>query len=193
MKLKHMCYAVGAAFASLNDRLIPVPHRFGQSGAIVTVKSSQITNGDATPVRINPAYTAASRIIERVGVLAFANGDSATSVYRFTRIRSIDRVSEIVLDCDALGAACSISVGLHDVNGGAVVSAALFMAATVLAAAQVKLNALSAVLPANREKRVFELLGLAADPQKEYDVTITVVVATAAAGSIALQVRTAQN
>lgn len=161
--------------------------------AVVTVKSANITNIDAVPARIVPAYTHNSRVREYVGVAAFANGDSAASVYRLHRVRSNDRVSEMFLDSDAMGAGAAFSIGLYDVNGGAVVSVALFYPATVNAAALAKLNVLTAVTPANKEKRVFELLGLAADPQKEYDVAITLTVATAAAGSAALTSRVTQN
>lgn len=165
--------------------------------AIVTVKSANITNIDAVPPRLVPAYTHNGRLREYVGVAAFANGDSATSQYRLHRVRSNDRMSEMFIDCDAMGAGAAFKIGLYDVTAGGVVGAAvsdaLFYPATVQAAALAKFNTLTAVTPANKEKRIWELLGLAADPQKEYDVVLTLTVATAAAGSLAVTARVVQN
>lgn len=182
------------ALVSPETALLAAPF-VGVVGAVVTVKSSQATNNDAAPPRINPSYTAGSRLHEKVGVAAFANGDSATSQYRFFRVRSSDRLSELFLDCDAPGAGAAFKIGLYDtvLAGGAAVSDALFYPATVNAAALAKANVLTAVTNPNKEKRIWELLALAADPFKEYDVVLTLTVATAAAGSFALTGRHVQN
>lgn len=204
--MKHIIMTYGVAILPLaiylgvlawgKFQLHEIPSWFGQAGAVVTVKSANETNMDATPPRLVPAYTHNGRVREYTGVCAFNNGDNATSQYRIHRVRSNDRVSRMRLDCDALGAGGAIKVGLYDTTlaGGAAVSDALFAASTVFAAAQADVNLLTAQpTPANREKRIWELLGLASDPQKEYDVVATVTVVTAAAGSIAITTNVVQN
>jgi len=166
--------------------------------AIVAVKSAQITNADATPMRINPAYQANSRIRGAVGVAAFANGDSAASVYRILRVRSNDRVERLFLDMDAGGAGAVADFGLYKTaaDGGAVVDADFFASAVAIAAAARAVDITresGAVTVALMEKRIWEQLGLTADPQLEYDVAATLTVATAAAGNMALSAQIAQN
>jgi hypothetical protein len=89
--------------------------------------------------------------------------------------------TSILLFCGAITSAAA-NIGLYTVNGGAVVNAALFAAAQSLAAAQnTGLELVHSVTTlANAEKRVWELLGLSADPGLEYDVTLTLTAAATA-------------
>jgi hypothetical protein len=195
--LKRLYITVIVAWATFTERLVPVPYRFGQSGAVVAVKSQQITNADATPMRINPAYQARSRVHEAIGAAVVTNGDSIGSTYRVCRIRSNDRVSAVFLDTTAI-TTCAGDIGLYRTqgDGGAVVDADFFASAqslaTALRATDVTRESGVITIP-NMEKRVWEQLGLAADPGVEYDVAITLTAAAGSGGDVALRVAVAQN
>jgi hypothetical protein len=184
-----MAAAVLITFAVTGD---PVAAGMGGVlGAIVTVKAGAITNADATPVVLNRANIARGRMLHLAGVAAFANGDSATSTYRMFRVKSNDRMTSLVLDTDAQGGSAAADIGLYRTaaDGGAVVDADLFTSAisTVSALRGTDVLRESAVITvANMEKMLWELAGLTADPQVDYDVTVTLTVATGAAGSMAL-------
>lgn len=164
-----------------------------QMGAVVAVKSTTITNADATPMVVNKANLAGSRARWHRGVVTAANGDSIGSTYRFARIRSNDLVNRVFVDNATWGAACTADVGLYQTaaNGGAVVSAALFASAIDMNAVNRGLDVTresGTITVANMEKRIWELLGLAADPMIDYDVAATLVAAAAAAGAACFQV-----
>lgn len=162
--------------------------------AVVTVKSTAITNADAMPRVQNTQLVARGVPKISVGVAAVANGDSIASQYRLARIRSGDRLTSLLLFCGAITSAAA-NVGLYTVNGGAAVSASLFAAAQSIAAAQnTGLELVHSVTTlANAEKRIWELLGLSADPGLEYDVVLTLTAAATAAGSVKLQTTTVTN
>ena len=90
------------------------------------VTSTAITNADASPQTLNFPHIAGSFIKEQVGVAAIASGVTTGSTYRVGRIRSSDRVSEILLSCTAVATSGAIDIDLYDTadNGGAAVSAA---------------------------------------------------------------------
>jgi len=158
--------------------------------AVVTVKSSVITNSDAAPPVINSAQIANGRVRHMRGAVAVANGDSIGSVYRMARVKSNDLVHQIMLDCDAItGAAADIGLYRTTGDGGAAVDADLFASAqsiaTALRATDVTRES-GVITVANMEKPLWQLLGLTADPQVEYDIAVTLTAAAAAAGSLAL-------
>lgn len=171
---------------------------FAFTGAVVNVTSTVITNADATPVVINKAYLARARVHCNRGVATPTNGDSINSTYRFSRIKSNDLVKALILDNATLGAACTMDFGLYETaaNGGGVANAvagnqSLFASAIDMNTAQRALDITresGTITPANMEKRVWELLGLAKDPQKDYDVVGTLTAAAAATGAVCLQV-----
>lgn len=164
--------------------------------ALVTVKSTIVTNLDATPPVKNPAYLAEGVLREQVGAYLTVNGDSIASVYRLLRLHSSERVSQLLLYCDAITSGVA-DIGLYDTaaNGGAVVDADFFASAQAISAAlsgtdvQYEAAAGPAVL-ANISKRIWEQLGLASDPNRFYDVALTLTAATTAGGTVALKART---
>lgn len=161
--------------------------------AVVAVKSTVIANADATPSVINDAGLARARQLISLGVVTATNGDSIASTYRVARIKSSDRVHRVLLDNATWGAACTADVGLYQTaqNGGAVVDADLFASAVDMNAANRALDVTresGVITVANMEKRVWELIGLTADPQREYDVALTLVAAAAATGAGAIRV-----
>lgn len=158
--------------------------------ATEAIKSTVITNADATPVVINPAYLDGARVRVKRGVATsvLAAADVG-STYRFGRIRSNDVVKEVKLDNATLGAGAAMDFGLYKTakDGGAVVDADLFASAVDMNTANRALDITresGVITVANMQKRVWELLGLTTDPQIEYDITGTTTTIHAAAGSM---------
>lgn len=150
-----------------------------------SISTTAITNLDASP-QIRPgSWVAAGNFRSFVGTLEGSAAAAAGSTYRFFRINSGARVSSLTYSVDALSAG-AVDIGIYDTlaNGGAVVAKSLF--ASTFSTDTAKLNQ-SVLKPAgdiaNAEKRVWELLGLSADPMKQYDVTATVVTAIGNAGT----------
>lgn len=155
--------------------------------ATEALKSQQVTNATATPKVLNPAYQDGGRVrCKRARVLAALAAADVGSTYRFFRVKSNDMMKELILDNTAGGGAAAADFGLYRTSddGGAVVDADFFASALSLVAAQRGLDVLreSGVLTiANMEKRIWEALGLSADPQIEYDVVATITTITASA------------
>lgn len=159
--------------------------------AVVNTKSTPVSNADATPVVLNKANVDGARERHKRGVVAAVSGDSIASVYRFFRVKSNDLVSRLTLDNATLGAACTMDIGIYKTakDGGAVVDADLFASAVDMNAANRGLDVLresGVITVADMEKRLWELLGLTADPGIDYDVCGTLVAAAAASGSVCL-------
>lgn len=161
--------------------------------AVVNTKSSSITNRDATPSVASNSRLTKANVMEGFGFVAVANGDSIASTLRFCSIPSNARPSQLLLSCTAITSGAG-DVGLYQTadNGGAVVDADFFASAvsiaTILSNSDVTRESGIITLP-NSEKTVWELLGLTADPVRDYDVVMTLTAATTAAGSTALAVR----
>jgi hypothetical protein len=165
--------------------------------AVVNVKSSAVTNADATPRVPNNSFVGGGDVGELVGTAEVTNGDSIGSTYRLGRIPSGARISGVELFNDSCGAACTGDVGIYKnaADGGAVVSAALFGSAIDLNTAHGSAGPLDVTYEATAtnidkiEKRLWELAGLSLDPYLEYDVVITLVAAAAASGTVCVRVR----
>ena len=167
--------------------------------AVVNTKSTLVSNADATPSIHNNSYLSASDPFEGVAVVAMGAGDSIGSTYRFGRISSSARVSDIQVMNDATTAGVvKIGVLLTAADGGGVVVAGsdtIFASGVSTAAAQNtwKLTAFPALASvgtgavANLTLRVWELLGLSADPFKTYDLAASVTTAMTAGGNLALR------
>jgi hypothetical protein len=158
--------------------------------AINAYKTNAITNLDATPiVRANP-WVHGGNSKQFAGTVEAVNGDSIGSTYRFFRIGSWMRPVSLTLFCDAVtGAAGDLGLYRTASDGGAAVSQALFASAQSIATAITAGTNIRFEQDdvANVEKRVWELLGLSADPNLEYDVTLTLTAAATAGGTISLQ------
>lgn len=161
--------------------------------AVVTTKSQEITKRDSLPKVTMDGAVAEGMKREFVGVCAVASGDSIASTFIFGSIPSNARVSEVFIDAPDIGTTTAMDLGLYDTteNGGAVVDADFFASAQSLsggALSHQEVAGESAVFSvANREKKVWEVLGLDSDPGKYYDVVGTLTAAADAAGSIAVR------
>lgn len=158
--------------------------------AVVNTKSNAITNADATPQVRSSRILVGAPALAVNGFVSVASGDDDGSVYRMFRIRSNSVIHSLTVRCTAITAGTSYTIGLYDTaaNGGAAVSAALFATALDLSTA---ITLGTSVLFQNNtitniEKRIFELLSLATDPAKEYDLVLVGTTVGSANGTIAM-------
>lgn len=164
---------------------------------VVNVNSTQITNALATPPVLNNGYLSGGSDFTATDVCTMGASDSNNSTYRFFRIPSNAMITNLAVMNDANTSGTSYKGGVLLVNGGSTVvagsDAIFFPSGTSMASARniwtnlyfpAVAGASAAV--ANVNKRVWELLGLSADPNAIYDVVITAVTAGSAGGSLAV-------
>ena len=161
--------------------------------AVVTTKSTQITNRDAIPRVLTNSYLVGAMVRHARGVASIANGDSVNSKYPVCSIPSNAVPISVRKTHPDIGTTTAADVGLYKTtgDGGAVVDADFFTAATVLNAGAVtkgELVAGNVPTPANGEKRIWELLGLSSDPKIMYDVALTLTGAADAAGAVLIEI-----
>jgi hypothetical protein len=159
--------------------------------AVVNLKSTAITNATATP-RVPVSVGLAHGNVRRdQGFAVITSGDSIASIYRLVRVRSSDYLDQFLVYSPDIGTTTAGDVGLYRTNddGGAVVDVDFFASALSLSG-----GALNGVdisfesgaaggLITNAEKRVWECLGLTADPGITYDVALTLTGAADASGT----------
>lgn len=143
------------------------------------LKSAGITNATATPKVLNSPHQGVGVLKEVQGTVTPAAAAEANSTYRFCRVPSSARISQILLStAAAFTTAGAIHIGLYDIDGGAVVDADLFASALALTGSALKNSDQTyesgEFTMDESEKQLWEVLGLSADPHKEYDVAATV-------------------
>ena len=167
--------------------------------AVVNVKSLAITNRDASPVVLSNDSVARGIIRGFCGVVTATSGDSIASTYRFGQIPSNARPQSILVSCDALGGTTAGTIDIYDTtaNGGAIIATTGTKAlnggislVSALAGSEAFGGGTSAAgyTPGKREKFLWDLLGLSSDPNKVYDVVLTLTAAVTSTGSIAMSV-----
>lgn len=159
--------------------------------AVVNTKSTVVTNADATPQVITNRILTRGPVMATCGVAAVAAADDDTSVFRFTRIPSNARIISIRRTNTAITGGTSYGLGVYQTaaNGGAAVSASLFAAAQDLSSAGAQVEQrYTALAVTTMEQRLWELLGLTSDPQRDYDIAMLANTVGTAAGSIGLEI-----
>jgi len=161
---------------------------------VANTRSTAISNRDALPRVPSPAHLVRGSLFEGVGTVQVAAADDNGSVYRLARLRSSDRVSQLTLFSDAITGATAFDLGVYRTadDGGAAVDDDLFATALDLSAAQAGTEVLyeaGAARIDQIEKRLWERLGLSADPQVDYDLALTGDTVGTGAGTISLRVR----
>ena len=144
--------------------------------AVVNTKAQALQNADAKPVVFNNARVTRMDLHASVGTVESVSGDNTGSTYRTSRFPSNAKVSEVLLSNDALGGGCAADIGIYLAEEGAVVDADVFGSAVSLIAAQTKLDVTheSGVYDfADIDKPIWEVLGLSADPQVDYELVAT--------------------
>lgn len=166
--------------------------------AVVTVKSTQITNRDATPRVIANGPVTAGMVQSFAATAEAANGDSIASKYIMGSIPSNAYGEVVKLYCDAItSGAADVGIYRTTVDGGAVVDVDFYASAQSIASAittgteiQHEADATDAGSGfglADLEKPLWQRLGLSADPGVMYDIVVTLTAATTAAGTIGLR------
>jgi hypothetical protein len=162
--------------------------------AVVTVKSTQITNRDAVPATLSNGRVDGGMVRHARGVVAVANGDSVSSKYIACSIPSNAVVISVRVSAPDIGTTTAADVGLYQTtaNGGAVVDADFFGSAVALSSGpylKTEVSQESGVFTlANGEKALWEALGLTADSNRDYDVALTLTGASDAAASVLVEV-----
>lgn len=158
--------------------------------AVVNVKSTLITNADATPVVLNSPRVDGAFERVKVSTVGITNGDSSTSTYRMFRVPSNAVVTDLRIYSPDIGTTTIADIGLYAADGGAVVDADFF--ASALSLKDGALNGVdvlheSAVFSiANSGKELWDALGLTSDPSVFYDVALTLTGAADADGTVKL-------
>jgi hypothetical protein len=164
--------------------------------SVVTVNSTQLTNTYSTPPVLSNPFISGGNNIDCVDNVATGASDSANSQYRYFRIPSNARIDDIQCINDANTSGTSYKIGVYTLNGGAVpVTYADQIFASGISMASARTNWTSIYAPAvlngsssgaNVTKRVWELLGLSADPETWYELVVTAVTPGSAGGNMAL-------
>lgn len=166
--------------------------------AVVTTKSTAITNRDATPALKNSVQLGPRVLYEQVATVELANGDSIGSKLLLASVPSNARMAAIWLLCDAVtSGAADFGAYRTTQDGGAVVDADCFASAQSIASAiTTGTNILheSGVLDISEiEQPLWQILGLTSDPCVMYDIVATLTAATTAAGTVTVRVQYAQG
>ncbi len=159
--------------------------------AVLHYKSTAITNATATPMVPNSANIERGNVRASQGFAGIVSGDSIGSTYRLFRIRSNERLERLLVYSPDIGTTTTADVGLYrtSADGGAVVDVDFYCSAVslkdgALNGSDLTFEAAAAGgLITNAEKRVWEALGLSADPHLEYDVVATLTGAADASGT----------
>lgn len=144
------------------------------------LKSTHITNATAVPAVFTNAAKSNGNLQEAIGVVSPAADQADDTIMRMVRVPSNARVSEVLLCAADATTGGKIDIGVYETedNGGAVVDRDLFAAALDLTGGPFD-NAdqtfeSGEYTYAESEKPLWEVLGLAADPQKDYDICCVV-------------------
>lgn len=170
--------------------------------ALENLKSTPLSNADATPKVINNARVMRMPSWEAVGtceVAASSDVGPPASTYRLCRVPSNARISQVLAWADASGNAGQLNIGIYETpeNGGAAVDADFFIAGAnfdpgggaAINAMDVTHGNSSGFNIDDAEKPLWEVLGLSADPQKDYDITASVAEAPQSGFTVTLKVR----
>lgn len=160
--------------------------------AVVTVKSTSITNRDATPRILNNARISRGAEQHIREIVAIANGDSATSKYLVATLPSNAVVGSVRVSAPDIGTTTTFDVGLYraTADGGAVVDADFFKAAHIVnagATSKSEVSMSNIITTANATQPLWQLLGLTSDPSVFYDLVLTLVGAADGAGSVLVE------
>lgn len=156
-------------------------------------KSAAITNRDATPRQLSNDFLVGDRVKHARGVVTIVNGDTSPSTYRaLMNIPSNAVPISVRISAPDIGTTTTADVGLYKAtaDGGAVVDSDFFKAAVVLNAGAISKSEVlfgNVVTVAKSEQRIWELLGLTADPFLQYDVVLSLVGAADAGGAVLVE------
>ena len=158
--------------------------------AVVAVKSTLITNADATPVVLNSPRVDGAFEHVKVATAAITSGDDIASTYRMFRVPSNAVVTDLRIYSPDIGTTTIADIGLYAADGGAVVDANFFADALSLKDGALNgvdvLHEAAVFTIANSGKELWDALGLTSDPSVFYDVALTLTAAADATATVKL-------
>lgn len=158
--------------------------------AVVAVKSTLITNADATPVVFNSPRVDGGPERVAVATAAITSGDDIASTYRMFRVPSNAVMTDLKIYSPDIGTTTIADIGLYAADGGAVVDADFFASALSLKDGALNgtdvLHEAAVFTIANSGKELWSALALSSDPGVFYDVTLTLTGAADATGTVKL-------
>jgi len=160
--------------------------------AEVELKSTTITNRDATPAKLTDARISGGMLREACGHVQSNSDDSGNSEYLMCIVPSNARVSQILLSSDDSGTTGTANVGVFDMDGD-VVDEDLFALAVDINTAALTHSDVTYESGnfgvEDSEKPLWEALGNSEDTQTEYIIGLKLTAAVTAATDMALKVR----
>ena len=169
------------------------------------LKSTVITNRDATPKVITDSQVDGASIKECYGYVQTQGADDAAgSTYRLCQVPSNARLSSLSLQAGAMGSGAAIDVGvfypttipagagLSQANAGLVINTQLFCSALGCSAATVAteiINSSANNTIAKQEQSLWQAAGLTTDPGIDLDIVVRVQTAIATQAYIGLKAR----
>lgn len=162
------------------------------------LSSTQVSNRDAIPpVLTNPSF-AGARIQKAYGFVTCLTADTTASIYRMVSLPSNCMLSALKLGFDALSASTTLDMGAYYGNDfyanrallGTVINATFFasaIAATSALALTDEINQAGNVGFDIRQQPLWQMLGIAADPECHIDITVVPHVAIVAGGKIGVE------
>jgi hypothetical protein len=147
---------------------------------MATLKSAYITNATATPLVKTNAVVGAGILRESVGVVTPAADQADDTIMLCCRVPSNARISQLLISAADATTAGKVDAGVYETseNGGTVVDRDLFAAAYDLSGGPYSnadiTHQSGEYTIAESEKMLWEVLGEASDPNKEYDIALTV-------------------
>lgn len=167
------------------------------------VKSTVITNRDATPKVLTDSYVAGGDLKQCEGYVQTSTAaDGIDSVYRMCTMPSNSRVSSVDITTDSLGTNCKLDVGVYwpsfiPVGAGlsasvaaTVIHTTLFASALAASAANVQtqiINNSGVNGIASQELPLWQAAGLASDPNCMLDICVHVAGSNQIQGYIGLK------
>lgn len=152
--------------------------------AVVTTKSTAVTNRDATPEVLNNARINGTNLRCKKAVVTAVAGDSTTSKYVFFDLPSNAAIQEVDISNVAQGGTSTMDVGFQNTtkNGGGAITGAsgtpsqFFKAGSAISGAQARVDITqgNVITPTNSEQPLWQQLGFSADTFQDYDVVGTV-------------------
>lgn len=161
--------------------------------ALENLKSTQITNRDATPPVLNNPATEAAFLREKIATITPTDAASISSTYRMVEVPSNARISELLFTAGAMTAG-AFDIGVYKCvrDGGAVVDQDFFASAvncsTAVAQTDVTNESGTNTL-AKQAQQLWEAVGASEDPKSAYDIVLTATTAVTTGAAVALKAK----
>lgn len=172
--------------------------------ALVNLKSTLITNRDATPKVLTDSYVSGGGLCESEGYVTTNAADNVGSTYRLCSIPSNARVSSIILSNGAMGGATAANIGVYyptfiplgsgltPANASAAISASFFASALSLVAAANQtevVNQSGTNTIALQELPIWQAIGLTSDPGIMLDIVAALSAVTTSGALLGMKVK----